>query len=75
MNVCVCDSTPFVVGVITLLKQFHSDDTHAFVELLCQVLIYVRMCVCLRVCMNVCFGIYVVGVITLLKQFHLCMHV
>jgi WASH complex subunit strumpellin len=31
-----CDATPFVVGVITLLKQFHSSDTHHFIQLLCQ---------------------------------------
>lgn len=33
-----CDATPFVVGVITLLKQFHSSDTHHFIQLLCQYL-------------------------------------
>ncbi len=57
--------------------MFHSDDTHAFVELLSQVLVcmYVCMYVCMRVCMNVCLGMYAVGVITVLKQFHLCMHV
>eukprot|EP00293_Proteomonas_sulcata_P005247 CAMPEP_0184317760 /NCGR_PEP_ID=MMETSP1049-20130417/98531_1 /TAXON_ID=77928 /ORGANISM="Proteomonas sulcata, Strain CCMP704" /LENGTH=286 /DNA_ID=CAMNT_0026637271 /DNA_START=50 /DNA_END=906 /DNA_ORIENTATION=- len=33
------DSTPFVVGVVTLLKQFHSENTQKFVAYMAQ---YVR---------------------------------
>eukprot|EP01063_Lacrimia_lanifica_P030284 TRINITY_DN4794_c0_g1_i1.p1 TRINITY_DN4794_c0_g1~~TRINITY_DN4794_c0_g1_i1.p1 ORF type:complete len:1175 (+),score=547.54 TRINITY_DN4794_c0_g1_i1:144-3668(+) len=34
------DGVPFVVGLVTILKQFHSDEKDAFVGYLCQ---YVRV--------------------------------
>ena len=35
----VFDSTPLIVGILTMLKQYHPNNTHELIALLCQ---YIR---------------------------------